>query len=66
MDSFLAYTGCEAMMKITVMVYPRELNLTFEELSQVIKKEFQKGKLVIVERTKFLSKIQEQNETNLQ
>ena len=65
MDSFLVNTGYKAIMKINIMVYSIELaHIIFEEVSQVIKKNLRpKKKLVIAERTKFLSKMQEQNET---
>ena len=55
-------------MKTIVMVYPGELeDMTFEEVSLLIKKNLrQKKKLVNAEMTKFLSKIQEQNETVFQ
>ena len=56
MDSFPAYG--EAIMKITVMVYLKDLeDMTFKEVSQVIQKNFRpKKKLVIAEMMKFLSK----------
>ena len=53
----MAYAGCEAIMKIKVMVYPRVIQkMSFREVAQAIKKDIRpKKKLVIAERTKFLS-----------
>ena len=63
-DLFLATAGCEAVMKISTMAYPRNLeDLTFEEISQVIRKNMRpKKKLVVAERTKFMATKQEYGE----
>lgn len=38
-DLFLALVGCEAIIKISVMVYPKQLeNLIFVEISEIIKR----------------------------
>ena len=68
MDSFLAYAGCKLILKTIVMIYPKELeDMTFKEVFKVMKKNLRsKKKLVIAERTKFLSKIPKHNETVLQ
>ena len=68
MDSFLAYTGCKTIMKITVMVYPRELeDMTFEVNIPSHKKEFEtKEEISHCEEDEIPVKIQEQNETVLQ
>ena len=60
---FLASAGCEAIMKILVMAYPKDLEeLTFEDLKQIIRNNLRpKKKLVITERTKFLSNKQNSN-----
>ena len=52
--------GCEAIMKILVMAYPKDLEeLTFQEIKQIIRNNLRPKKmLVITERTKFLSKKQ--------
>ena len=56
-DQFMAYAGSEAIMKIKVMVYPRVVEkMSFREIEQAIRKDVRpKKKLVIAERTKFLS-----------
>ena len=47
MDSFLAYTECEATTKITFMIYIRELkDTTFEEVSQIMKKNLRPKKKI--------------------
>lgn len=63
-DLFMATAGCEAIMKVATMVYPRELEeMTFEEISQVIKGNMRpKKRLVIAERTKFMAMKQEVDE----
>ena len=64
MDLFLATAGCKAVMKISNMAYPRNLEvLTFEEISRVIRKNMRpKKKLVVAERTKFMATKQEHGE----
>lgn len=38
-DLFLATAGCEAIMKVSTMAYPTNLeNLTFEKISQIIRR----------------------------
>lgn len=63
-DLFLATAGCESNMKISVMAYTKDLeDLTFEEISQIIRNNVRpKKKLVIAERTKFLSTKQNPDE----
>ena len=58
-------TGCEAIMKISVMAYPTDLeDLTFQQIAQILKSNLRpKKKLVIAERTKFLSTKQYSDET---
>ena len=41
MDSLLAYTGCKTIMKITAMVYPRELEDDIQRIILSNKKEFE-------------------------
>ena len=55
-DMFLATVGCEAIQKVSTMVYPRNLEkLTFKEIGTVIKRDIKpKKRLVIAERIKFL------------
>ena len=55
-DIFLATAGCEAIQKVSTMVYQRNLEeMTFKEIGMVIKRNIRpKKKLVIVEKTKFL------------
>ena len=64
-NHFMASAGCEAIMKIKVIVYPRVLEkMTFREIEQAIRKDVRpKKKLVIAERTKFLSTKQNPGET---
>ena len=56
-NQFMAYAGCEAIMRIKVMVYPRDIQrMSFQQIEQAIRKDVRpKKKLVIAERTKFLS-----------
>ena len=63
-DLFLASAGCEANMKVAVMIYPKDLeDLPFEEIAHIIRNNVRpKKKLVIAERTKFLSTKQNLNE----
>ena len=55
-DMFLATAGCKGIQKVSMMVYPRNLEeLTFKEIGKVIKRNIRpKKRLVITERTKFL------------
>ena len=64
-DLFLASAGCEAIKKISVMVYPKiPEDLTDEEISTIIKRNVcRKQKLVVAERMKFLETRQNPNET---
>ena len=61
---FLASAGCEAIIKISVMAYPKDLEeLIFQELKQIIRNNLSPTKkLVIAERTKFLCKKQNSND----
>ena len=61
---FLATAGCKAIMKISTMVYPTNLeDLTFEKISQIIRRNMRpKKRLVVAERTKFMLMKQEINE----
>lgn len=61
---FLVSTGFEALRKITMFAYPRELrDLTFSQIPDIVKKNLRpKKKLVIFESTKFLASKQKLNE----
>ena len=46
-DLFLASAGCEAIMKISVMAYPKDLKeLTLQEIKQIIRNNFKAEKEV--------------------
>ena len=64
MDLFFATAEREAIMKVSTMAYPTNLdNLTFEKISQIIRRNMMpKKRLVMAERTKFMSMKQEINE----
>ena len=64
-NQFMAYAGCEAIMKIKVMVFPRDIQrMSFREIEQAIRKDVRpKKKLVIAERTKFLATKQNPGES---
>ena len=64
-NQFMAYAGCEAIMRLKVMVYPRDIQrMSFREIEQAIRKDVRpKKKLVIAERTKFLSTKQNPGES---
>ena len=64
MDLFLATAGCEAIMKVSTMAYPTNLeDLTFEKLSQIIRRNMRlKKRLVVTEKTKFMLMKQEIDE----
>ena len=64
MDLFLATTGCEAIMKVSTIVYPTNLeDLTFEKISQIKRTNMRlKKKLLVAERMKFMSMKQEIDE----
>lgn len=53
-DLFLASAGCDAIKKISVMIYPKMLeDLTFEEITNILQANiYPKKKLVIAERTR--------------
>ena len=57
MDLFLTIARCEAMMKVSTMAYPINLeDLTFEKISQIIRRNMKsKKRLVVAERTKLRS-----------
>ena len=64
-DFFLATAGCEAMMKVSTMAYPTNLeDLTFEKkISQIIRMNMRpKKRSVVAERTKFMPMKQEFDE----
>ena len=63
-DLFLATPGSKAIMKVFNMVYPINLeDLTIEKISQIIRRNMRpKKRLVMVERTKFISMKQEIDE----
>lgn len=63
-DLFLATAGCEAIMKVSTMAYPTNLeNLTFEKISQIIRRNMRpKKRLVVAKRTKFMLLKQEIDE----
>lgn len=67
-DIFLASAGYEGIIKISVMAYPKQLrNLTFSEISEIIKINLRlKKKLVIEERNNSLSIKQKQDESVIQ
>ena len=61
---FLATAGSEVIMKVSTMANPTNLeDLTFEKISRIIKRNMRpKKRLVMVERTKFMSMKQEIDE----
>ena len=61
---FLATAGCEAILKVSIMAYPTNLeDLTFEKINQIIRRNMRhKKRLVVAERTKFMSMKQEIDE----
>ena len=65
---FLATAGYEAIQRVSMMAYPRNLEeLTFKEIGKVIKRNIRpKKRLVIVKRTKFLETRQHPNESFVQ
>ena len=59
-DFFLATARCEWIMKVSTVAYPTNLkNLTFEKISRIIRNMRHKKRLVVAERTKFMSMKQE-------
>ena len=67
-DMFLTTTGCEAIQRVSMMAYPKNLEeLTFKEIGEVIKRNIRpKKRLIIAERTKFLEIRQHPNESIVQ
>ena len=63
-DFFLATAGCEAIMKVSPMAYPTNLeDLIFEKIRQMIRRHMRpKKRLVVTEGTKFISMKQEIDE----
>ena len=63
-DLFLATAGCEAKIKVSTMAYPTDLdNLTLKKISQIIRRNmWPKKRLVVAERSKFISMKQEIDE----
>ena len=61
---FLATVGCKVIMKVSTMAYPTNLeDLTFKKISQIIRRNMSpKKRLVVAERTKFMSMKQEIDE----
>ena len=55
-DLFLATAGCKAIMKVSTKTYPTNLeDLTFEKISQIIRRnKHPKKRLVVTERRKFM------------
>ena len=48
-DLFLSTAGCEAIMKVSTMAYPTNLeDLTFEKISQIIRKNIRPNKSLVV------------------
>ena len=48
-DLFMANAGCEAIMKVVTIVYPREVEeMTFGEISQVIKRNMRPKKRLVI------------------
>ena len=64
-DLFLSRLSVEVFRKVSIMVHPKELEtMTFEDIRQVILNKIRpKKKLIIAERTTFLSLRQEKNES---
>ena len=63
MDIFWATAGCEAIMKVSNVPYPTNLeDLTFEKISQIIKRNMKAKKRLIVAERKFMSMKQEFDE----
>ena len=60
-DLFLATARSEAIIKVCTMVYPTNLkDLIFEEISQIIRRNMRpKKRLIVAERTNFMSKKQQ-------
>lgn len=56
-DLFLALAGCKVMMKISLMIYPKEMeDLTFKEINEIVKKNISPKKtLIVAKQTKFIS-----------
>ena len=49
---FLATAGCEAIMKVSTLAYPINLeDLTFEKISKIIRNMSPKKRLVVTERS---------------
>ena len=63
-DLFLAKAGIEAVKKISLMVYPKELeNMIFDDIKTVIMSHLRPQKrLIIAERVRFLASKQQNNE----
>ena len=59
-DFFLGTAGCEAIINVSTMAYSTNLeDMTFEKISQIMRNIRPKKRLVVAERTKFMSMRQE-------
>ena len=62
-DLFLATTDSLVLKKILEMAKPREFELNYEEMVELIKKIYDQKRLIIAERTKFIDIWQDLNES---
>ena len=63
-NNFLATAGCKSIRKVSTMAYSTNLeDLTLEKISQILRRNtWLKIRLVVIERTKFMSMKQELDE----